>query len=346
MLPARRCFNFSCFSTLLIKYRLYYSVSQVAVCDDAVAGPAALIGVAAVPLASLAEGVPIEGRFCLTNPVDAQPAGSIQICVAWHNPRSTDNKQLQGRLPLVLQQTEGTTASSMQEQFLQHQAEVVLQKAVPVLPSTGECCMPSISSGAVAAVAAALDRQQQLQLPLLQTLGTTSSSAAAAVTNSMKNAEQCTEIFLVQRPQQALQMPAYSHRYSSVSHAQQLVQRQQDAPSAHTPAVLQPMLLSAADEAAGRTAAVSAAGATGASNTATGAAGADERHATPVMWQAPAAVETWGNLESTVYFKLEALQLTDDALNDPGLQHILLAHMFCEDFTSAADQCTSTVAKR
>ncbi|WIA13452.1 hypothetical protein OEZ85_007032 [Tetradesmus obliquus] len=52
---------------------------QVAVFDDAVAGPAALIGVATVPLASLAEGIPVEGTFCLTNPVAAQPAGTIQI---------------------------------------------------------------------------------------------------------------------------------------------------------------------------------------------------------------------------------------------------------------------------
>jgi hypothetical protein len=64
------------------------------------------------------------------------------------------------------------------------------------------------------------------------------------------------------------------------------------------------------------------------------------------MRQVSPASETWGSLDSTIYFKLEALQLTDDALQDPGLQHVLLAHMFCEDFTSAADQCTPTAAKR
>lgn len=306
--------------------------------DDAVAGPAALIGVATVPLASLAEGIPVEGTFCLTNPVAAQPAGTIQISVAWHNPRATSNKQLQARVPLAPQQTEGTAASSMQGQLLQRQPEVVPQTVVPLLPSTGVSCMPGVSFGAAAAVAAALNRQQQLELPLLQAVGTTSSRAAAAVESSIKQAEPCAGVFLMQRPQLPSQMLAGSHRYSSVSPAEQLPP---DAPTPQMPAMLQPVLLGAADAMPGTTAPAS-----GALQAVHIAAGADERYSTPVMWKAPAAVETWTNLDSTIYFKLEALQLTADALNDPGLQHILLAHMFCEDYTSAADQCTSTIAKR
>jgi hypothetical protein len=300
-------------------------VLQVAVFDDAVAGSAALVGVAAVQLASLAEGIPIEGDFCLSNPADAQPAGSIRVSITWHDPWATGNKQLQGRLPLVLQAAEGTaaaaTSSSMQEQNSQHQHEVVLQKAVPALASTGISGMPSISAGAVAAVTAALDQQRQPQLPLLQAVSTTRSRAAAAVE---RNAEALPGVLLLQRPQLVSHSSAASYRYSSVSPAEQLVQHQQVTPAAFKPA----LLLNTADAAVGKAATVTS-----------GPSG------TQVMWQAPAAVEAWSNLDSTIYFKLEALQLTNDALHDPGLQHVLLAHMFCEEFTSAADQCTPTVAK-
>lgn len=55
---------------------------------------------------------------------------------------------------------------------------------------------------------------------------------------------------------------------------------------------------------------------------------------------------TWDALDTTVYFKVESLSLSADALADTALQHLLLAHMFCEDFTSAAQQCTMTVPKR
>jgi hypothetical protein len=331
-------------------------VLQVAVFDDAVAGPAALIGVAAVPLASLAEGIPVEGVYSITSPVDAQPAGSIQISVAWHNPMTTGNKQLQGRLPL-LHAAAGTTtavvaaaeASSMQQQLLQHQHEVALQKAVPLLSSVGAPNMPGISSGAVAAIHGALDWGQQQQVPLLHSAGRNDgSSAAAIVESSIRPAVPGKGMMLLQRPQLSSHMVAACNRYSSASPSEHL---QQDGRAPCQPGMLQP--LSAANAAHGRVGSSSAHGSdtydavttVAAESTATAIGSINWDHA-PVMRQVPPATELWGSLDSTIYFKLEALQLTDDALQDPGLQHVLLTHMFCEDFTSAADQCTLTVAKR
>ncbi|GFR44254.1 hypothetical protein Agub_g5456 [Astrephomene gubernaculifera] len=46
----------------------------------------AIVGVASVPLAGLASGVPVEGAFKLTNPVTRQPAGRLVLGLGWHNP--------------------------------------------------------------------------------------------------------------------------------------------------------------------------------------------------------------------------------------------------------------------
>ncbi|KAG2431181.1 hypothetical protein HXX76_009709 [Chlamydomonas incerta] len=54
----------------------------------------AIVGVASVPLAGLAQGVPVEGAFKITNPVTRQPAGRIVLGLGWHNPL-----QLPGAVP-------------------------------------------------------------------------------------------------------------------------------------------------------------------------------------------------------------------------------------------------------
>ena len=54
----------------------------------------AIVGVASVPLAGLAQGVPVEGAFKLTNPVTRQPAGRVVLGLGWHNPL-----QLPGAVP-------------------------------------------------------------------------------------------------------------------------------------------------------------------------------------------------------------------------------------------------------
>ncbi|KAG2447989.1 hypothetical protein HYH02_007017 [Chlamydomonas schloesseri] len=54
----------------------------------------AIVGVASVPLAGLAQGVPVEGAFKLTNPVTRQPAGRLVLGLGWHNPL-----QLPGAVP-------------------------------------------------------------------------------------------------------------------------------------------------------------------------------------------------------------------------------------------------------
>ena len=60
---------------------------QVVVFDAASDDPMrSIIGTAHVPLAGLAQGVPVEGAFKLTNPVTRKPAGRIVIGLGWHNP--------------------------------------------------------------------------------------------------------------------------------------------------------------------------------------------------------------------------------------------------------------------
>lgn len=51
--------------------------------DDPARG---IIGVAFVPLADLARGVPVEGAFRLINPVTRQEAGQLVLGMGWHNP--------------------------------------------------------------------------------------------------------------------------------------------------------------------------------------------------------------------------------------------------------------------
>ena len=51
--------------------------------DDPARG---IIGVAFVPLAELAKGLPVEGAFRLINPVTRQEAGQLVLGMGWHNP--------------------------------------------------------------------------------------------------------------------------------------------------------------------------------------------------------------------------------------------------------------------
>jgi hypothetical protein len=54
--------------------------------------------------------------------------------------------------------------------------------------------------------------------------------------------------------------------------------------------------------------------------------------------------ESWGSTDTTIYFRVEDLSLSADALADPAVRsrHVLLAHMLLEDFTSPVQQCTDT----
>ncbi|EFJ46513.1 hypothetical protein VOLCADRAFT_118102 [Volvox carteri f. nagariensis] len=56
----------------------------------------AIVGVASIPMASLASGIPVEGAFKLTNPVNRKPAGRMVLGLGWHNPL-----QLPGATPRV-----------------------------------------------------------------------------------------------------------------------------------------------------------------------------------------------------------------------------------------------------
>ncbi|GIL57334.1 hypothetical protein Vafri_12599 [Volvox africanus] len=46
----------------------------------------AIVGLASIPMTSLANGIPVEGSFKLTNPVTRRPAGRVVLGMGWHNP--------------------------------------------------------------------------------------------------------------------------------------------------------------------------------------------------------------------------------------------------------------------
>lgn len=56
----------------------------------------AIVGVASIPMASLAAGVPVEGAFKLTNPITKRPAGRIILGLGWHNPLQLPGTAPQG----------------------------------------------------------------------------------------------------------------------------------------------------------------------------------------------------------------------------------------------------------
>ncbi len=57
----------------------------------------AIVGVASIPMASLAAGVPVEGAFKLTNPITKRPAGRIILGMGWHNPLQLPGTAPQGQ---------------------------------------------------------------------------------------------------------------------------------------------------------------------------------------------------------------------------------------------------------
>lgn len=71
---------------------------QFVVFDDAGASDPmrCIIGMASVPLASLAQGIPVEGSFRLTNPVTKRPAGKIVLGLGWHNPLQLPGEPIKG----------------------------------------------------------------------------------------------------------------------------------------------------------------------------------------------------------------------------------------------------------
>ena len=63
-----------------------------------------------------------------------------------------------------------------------------------------------------------------------------------------------------------------------------------------------------------------------------------------VLRRVGVAAEGWCECDSSIYFRVEGLSLSADALADPAVcgKHVLLAHMLLEDFTSPVQQCTET----
>jgi hypothetical protein len=63
-----------------------------------------------------------------------------------------------------------------------------------------------------------------------------------------------------------------------------------------------------------------------------------------VLRRVSSNAESWGSTDTTIYFRVEGLSLSADALADPAVwgRHVLLAHMLLEDFTSPVQQCTDT----
>ncbi|KXZ46909.1 hypothetical protein GPECTOR_39g403 [Gonium pectorale] len=65
-----------------------------------------LIGVASIPLAALASGVPVEGAFKVTHPVTRQAAGRVVLGMGWHNPLQLPGAPPKGPPPKVPISTE------------------------------------------------------------------------------------------------------------------------------------------------------------------------------------------------------------------------------------------------
>lgn len=347
---------------------------QVAVFDDAVADPvAALLGIASIPLASVVNSIPVEGLFDLIHPVHMQPAGKLGVSIAWHNPIATaaaGAKQLKARIPLLdpaaVAAAAAATAASSSPHMLQQQQQQpqefwasqqpeALLPSVPMLSPTSrglQASLPSSNPAAAAAVAAAVGRQQQQQqVPLLH--GHAAGDPVAAFSRIAVAAGRPSAVpggvLLLQGQQLAsasVVSASANHRYGNAGGLDQSL----DGPllaadSTAVQAAAAPLLASAGRPLLQPPAMLNtAAGMVGAAGA--GANGGNCAGPLPVLRQVSPDPETWGELDTTLYIKVESLQLTEDALRDARLQHVLLAHMFCEDFTSAAQQCTATVLKR
>lgn len=298
---------------------------QVAVFDDAVSHPAgALVGMATIPLDMLAESLPVEGRFDVLNPTTGQLAGTIQVSAIWQDPPpAAEVRALNPRAPLMNHHMGPLGAAPVETAAVQvHQQAAAWPQqpqqqvaAIPLLPAALNAA-PRTSEAAAAAVFAALQSKQQQEVPLLQSTQITS---PAAVFSSLHKPPSGVLLLAGQRlgPKS---MRTLAHRYhSSATH------QLQETETRISESVLQPgSVLPAA---------------------ATGQSRLQANSQLPVLQRVDPNPSTWKNLDTAVYFKVDCLTLSPDALSDPALQHLLLAHMFCEDYTSADQQCTGTVMK-
>lgn len=65
-----------------------------------------------------------------------------------------------------------------------------------------------------------------------------------------------------------------------------------------------------------------------------------------VMQRVRPEPQHWLHPDTAIYFRVDGLSLSGDAMKDPAVSHVMLAHMFMEDYTEAAQQCTSAIMKR
>lgn len=324
------------------------SCVQVAVFDDAVLDPAAaLLGLAAVPLGALADGLPVEGCcFDVIQPSSGRPAGRLVVSVAWHNPLAATGA---GRVPpahVPLLHPPAAAAAAVSPALLEQQQlaagpqQQLLQQLLgpadmlAAMPLLAHPLQPSavagVSADAAAAVAAALCGSQQQQPPPLLLKGRPPdnplqafSAAAGRLSGSLQQQRE--------QPQQLCSSPAAA---AAVAAADAAAHRYGGGGR-----------LGGADSTV-------PAGATyvgGGSSWQQALAGGPAVAAAPlpVMRHISPASDAWdsGCADTSVIFRVDGLVLSPDALADPALQHCLLAHSFLEDFTSPAQQCTATVPK-
>jgi hypothetical protein len=385
---------------------------QVAVFDDAEPDPtAALLGFVSVPLAPLAEGVPVQGAYPLTHPASGSPAGTVWVNVAWHDPLAAaalGSRLRTRRVPAV---AAGTAAAAdgggvqcdrltapqpgagaaavgggggdpaveaMQAQLQQlqlqlqmhqqqHQQQVgwpEVMQAPQLLPSVPMLLcnpqqqqqamqphMPGVSPAAAAAVAAALGPAGQ-HVPLL-----TNATPPGDPTSPFRGQgcgyagnNNSSSMFLQHGPP-AVQAAQYSGggcfnmRYGAASPVQQPLEQQQyqqqwqqqqshlqpaAASQARQPALQQPAVLGQPPPLLQQQ------------------QPQQQQHQSvggaEVLRRVGTNAETWADVDTSIYFRVEGLSLSDDALGDPAVRgrHVLLAHMLLEDFTSPVQQCTET----
>lgn len=277
-----------------------------------------------IPLASLAEDIPIEGTFNIINHNTGQPAGRIQASITWHDPLVMTTMQgVAPRSPLLDPCSAGLPFkaghSDGNEPWPQHHQPL----SAVLLPLAAIEGAPSINAAAAAAVSAVLNSKKRQELPLLAV--TQATDPAVAFQRQQDDPVSGRPIGQMQLPtgQRLASMPS--------SNLARLCGNNQQIRCTDATKVLQigPCISQAA---------VSRAKPAGCTST-------DLQSSAPVMRRVDPNPASWEDLDTTIYFKIESLSLSADALDDTALQHLLLAHMFCEDFTSAAQQCTGTIPK-
>lgn len=317
----------------------------MAVFDDGVQDPStALIGVADIPMASLADSVPVEGVFDVVHPATSQSAGRIQVTMSWQ-PALAGTRvpamQLATSSPpthTAVDNVQTATAGCVQQWQLPvwPMQPVPSQESILVLTSAHNNeaqHLPTISATAAAAVTKVLsNRQQQLYTSdKFTALRVPQTSNPAAAFEAIQD-QPCDRQQIVCTTQGCSQLTAASHRY--FDNHKQLVK----GTATSVVNILKGLSSAARLEHPAAQAPVG--------DPATQAVVKEQAQCSgtmPVMRVVSPNVSTWDALDTTVYFKIGGLQLTQDALQDPALQHLLLAHMFCEDYTSAAQQCTATI---